>query len=65
MANTREKEYRKFGPQQMEILALVVMDEINVLRVLHGEVPRTKQQILNAMEAKWAEVPVYDWMDQD
>ena len=62
MAN-RESLYIRFGPQLIEALALVIRDEINVLRVLAGKSERTKQQIIDAVSNKLDTLQEYDWME--
>lgn len=62
---TREELYRKFGPQLIEALVLVVKDEINILRVDAGKPERTNQQIMDALSNKLAGTPGYDWMTED
>lgn len=62
---TRESLYKKFGPQLIEALVLIIKDEINILRTEAGLTPRTNQQIMDALDNKLTnDVPVYDWMDE-
>lgn len=64
MANlTREELYRMFGPILLEAVALVVKDEINILRQQHGLADRTDQQIMSALETKLGTLNKYNWMD--
>ena len=60
---TREELYRKFGPMLIEALALVIKDEINVLRVAVGKSERTKQQIMDAVSNKLDNIEKYSWME--
>ena len=60
---TREELYRRFGPCMVEALMDLVVDEINILRTNDGLPTRTKQQILNALENKLDNTPLYDWMN--
>lgn len=62
---TREEIYRKFGPQLLEVLTLVIMDEINTIRGELALTPRTPNQLLTAMEAKWDTISKYDWMQRE
>lgn len=62
---TREDLFKHFGPQLMEAVGLVILDEVNLLRVQAGLSERTPQQFLDAIESKWnANVP-YAWMNED
>lgn len=61
-ASTREQLYRKFGPQLIEAIVMVIKDEINLLRAQHGLAPRTNQQLINAIDTKLADVNEYNWM---
>lgn len=60
---TREQLYRKFGPKLIEAIVMVIKDEINLLRAQHSLAERTNQQLIDAIEAKLADVNDYDWMD--
>lgn len=53
----REQLYEQFGPKLIEAVALVVMDEINILRANANLTERTKEQLVNAIEAKILTVP--------
>ncbi|MBR9682645.1 MAG: hypothetical protein GOV02_03130 [Candidatus Aenigmarchaeota archaeon] len=59
----RDDLYRKFGPKLIEALALVIMDEINILRAQHALPDRTANDIVTAIENKIGPVTSYDWMD--
>jgi len=61
---TRDEFYRFFGPKQIEALALVTLDEINVLRLKLGLSPRTESQLLEAVNNRVSTLPSYDWMKQ-
>jgi len=61
MAGDREITYRYFGPKLMEALALVIKDEINILRTQHSLADRTNQQILDAIQDKYDSLTEYDW----
>lgn len=84
---TREQVYRRFGPQMLEVIVLILMSELNIARSwtrdfkdevaaatsltdLKSRVAslpvlteRTPAQLIDAIEEKWAEVPMYDWMN--
>ena len=60
----REELYRQFGPILVEAIVLIMMDEINILRAEHGLSPRTKQQLINAIENKLSGLELYDWMNE-
>lgn len=61
---TREELYCKFGPQLLEALAKVLLDEINALRSEAGLAERTGQQLIDAIATKLADTPQYDWMTE-
>lgn len=42
-----------FGYRMVKAFALVVLDEINILRVKVGLPERTKRQLLTAVQNKW------------
>ena len=54
---TREELYIQFGPKLLEAVALLILDEINVLRGLASLPPRTQQQLVNVLEAKLSTIP--------
>jgi len=61
---TREDLYRKFGPQLIEALVLIIKDEINILRGEAGLPERTNQQIMDAIDNRLTnDVPIYNWMN--
>lgn len=53
---------KHFGPKVFEAFMLIIRDEINTLRQLHGLAPRTNGQIITAVKDKLAEIGDYDWM---
>jgi len=59
---TRDELYQKFGPKMVEALALVIMDEINVLREQHSLPARTAGQIVDAIDTKLQNVTNFSWM---
>jgi hypothetical protein len=59
---TRDEIYRRFGPMLLEAIVDILMDEINILRDSAGLSPRTKQQLVNALENKYKTLNKYDWM---
>jgi len=61
-AGNRQTLYRQFGPVFLEAMVRVIKDEINILRAQHGLAARTDQQLVDALEAKLATIPEYDWM---
>lgn len=58
----RDDMMKKFGPRLLEAVALVVIDEINILRAKKNLPPRTAGQLLNAINNKLDTLPPYDWM---
>lgn len=61
----RDELYKQFGPKLMEALALVVKDEINLLRINAGLSERTNAQIVTALENKLGLMTDYDWMSEE
>lgn len=61
---TREELYRKFGPKLVEAIALIVKDEINILRTNASLPERTDQQIIDAIETKLTAMEDYPWMNE-
>jgi hypothetical protein len=61
---TRGELYKTFGPILLEAIALIIKDEINLLRQQHGLPERTNQQIIDAIENKLNTLPKYDWMNR-
>ncbi len=59
---TRDEIYQRFGPILIEALCDIITDELNTLRAEHGLSPRTKQQLLNALESKLDGLETYDWI---
>lgn len=62
--STRDETMRKFGPILLEAFAIMVLDEINILRSQVGLPPRTKQQILDQINNHVSTLPLYDWMNE-
>jgi len=62
--SSRDEIMRKFGPILVESLAIVVLEEINVIRLHLGLPPRTKQQLLDQMNNHVNSLPLYDWMKE-
>lgn len=60
----REDLYRAFGPKLMEAQSLVILDEINALRVEAGLAERAPSQLVTALEAKLATIADYPWMGE-
>lgn len=61
---TREELYRKFGPKLVEAIALIIKDEINILRTNASLSERTDQQIIDAIETKLTAMEDYSWMSE-
>jgi len=54
---------KQFGPILLEAFSLMVLDEINILRIEAGLSPRTSQQLLNTISNHVTTLPDYDWMN--
>ena len=52
----------QFGPKLVEALAMLVLDEINILRDQHGLAPRTMAQALDRIQNHLSTLDDYDWM---
>ena len=59
---TKEELYQRFGPKLIDALTQVILDEVNLLRVEVGLVPRTGEQVVNAIAGKLENIPDYKWM---
>ncbi len=55
----RDRYYEKFGPKGWEATINILLQEINRLRVEIGLSERTKEQMLDALEAEYATLPNY------
>lgn len=60
----RDDLMQRFGPILLEAFALMVLDEINILRQQLGLQPRTTQHLLDQINNHATTLPLYDWMDQ-
>lgn len=58
----RDEVMSRFGPILLEAFALMVLDEINILRQQLGLQPRTTQQLLTVISNHSTTLPKYDWM---
>lgn len=52
-AITKSQIYQRFGPKMLEAMVLVIRDEINILRSVHGLPERTNDQIIDALQNKY------------
>lgn len=59
---TRDEVFHRFGPFQIEGILIMLMEEINRLRVHMGLQPRTFQQVLNELNNHQTHLEPYDWM---
>jgi len=55
---------QKFGPLLLEAFALMVLDEINILRANAGLPARTPQQLLDTIGNHATTLPLYNWMTE-
>lgn len=58
----RDDIMRTFGPKLIEALALMVLDEINILRSKAGLSPRTLNQVFDQITNHYGDLPDYEWM---
>lgn len=61
---TRSEVFRKFGPLLNEAMMLVILEEINRLRVEVGKPPRTEQQMLDQLNNHSSDLEPYDWQKE-
>jgi len=61
MATKREDLYGRFGPELIEAVVKMVLDEINILRVEASLPERTTQQVMTALETKLDGLADMDW----
>lgn len=53
---------RLFGPILLEAFALLILDEVNILRQKLGLPLRTQEQLLTQINNHASTLPFYDWM---
>jgi hypothetical protein len=58
----REELYHKWGPILLDAITQVMLSEINILREEAGLLPRSGQQLIDAVANKLETIPEYDWM---
>ena len=58
---TRDELYEKFGPAIVEAVVQVMLEELNLIRTELALANRTTQQLLDAVEAKYAGLADYTW----
>lgn len=61
---SRDETYRKFGPILTEAICLVLLDEINTLRVNQGMPEITEQDIIDRLNNHILHLQPYDWMQE-
>jgi len=61
---TREELYKRFGPQLVDAVVQVTLDEINIIRSELGLPLRTGDQVINAISNKLDGIPIYDWQQE-
>lgn len=61
---TRDATYQHFGPILLEAIALVLLEEINALRVNQGMEPIQPWQFLNQLNNHLSSLPPYDWQTE-
>lgn len=59
----RSKVMQKFGPKLIEGMLLLLLDEINILRLKADLPPRTLLQLFNQMTNHFSDLPDYDWQE--
>lgn len=64
MSASREDVFRKFGPLNDEVICMVLLEELNVLRINQGMPPLTMQHIMDRMANHQTDIKPYDWMKQ-
>ncbi len=62
---TRDQLFKKFGPQLLEAITLLLLDTINELRTDKGQ-PLIKQtDIFDLIDAQLSRLEKYDWQTQN
>lgn len=59
----RDDSMKKFGPKLAEAVVLLILEEINILRVNLSLSERTTGQLLTQLNNRIESLPDYDWMD--
>ena len=62
MPSDREYLYSQFGPKLLEAICLVLKEQINNLRSIHGLPPFSNAQVLAAIKTELASLPDFDFM---
>jgi len=60
----RDEVMSTFGPKLIEALALMLLDEINILRSKAGLSPRTLNQVFDQITNHHGDLPNYEWMNE-
>jgi len=60
----RDDTMHMFGPILLEAFALMVLDEVNIIRQQLGLPLRTKQQLLQTINNHTTTLQPYDWMKE-
>lgn len=55
-ATPKELFYQHFGARLLQAVIMVIKDEINILRVRAGLEPRTNEQMVDAITARYLEI---------
>jgi len=61
----RDELYRKFGPILLEAQTLVLLEQVNMLRVNQGMPEITEQDLIDSLNNHLAELTPYDWMSEE
>lgn len=60
----RDDLYSKFGPILLEAMVLMLLEQINVLRVNQGMPEITEQDLIDSLNNHLTELEPYDWMTE-
>lgn len=61
----RDDLYRQFGPILLEAMVLMLLEQINVLRVNQGMPEITEQDLIDSLNNHLSELQPYSWMSEE
>ncbi len=61
----REELYRAFGPKLIEANSMLILEQLNVLRMKANLPQLTMPQYIDALKNKLDSIPDYYWMEEE
>ncbi len=61
----RDELYQKFGPILLEAQTLVLLEQINILRLNQGMPEITEQDLIDSLNNHIGTLEPYDWMAEE